>query len=394
MASLKQDAEQAGVRVVVVDARHAPHGLLDALVQAAQQASVIFLTELDSELTLYGVPVRRAPAVEALNLTRDRLPKVPARVVLWMSNAAFEAFRNLAADLNDVVLTRAIFEVEEKKGAIQDWKRGPHFVQALSEEESTRLRREASILQPIAEHQHGIKSGEAAARLGQLFWNLGELQTAVHWLTRAEQVFEAEADFRETGRVLMLTGKIHFQEGRIEEAKRTYQRALKVFQKAERPIGPAIAWGGLADVFQYLEQNLEKALWVRQTKELPAYEKYGDLRNQGIALNKIADILRENGQIDEALRLRRHEVLPIYDVVDDPREKAITMSRIASDLYAKGHGDEALRILSLEVLPGCEAIGEREGRATALKGIARILEDRGELEEAERLRTTASAKAP
>lgn len=74
-------------------------------------------------------------------------------------------------------------------------------------------------------------------------------------------------------------------------------------------------------------------------------------------IGKIGDILEYRGELDEALNIRQTEELPVYEKVGDVRAKAITKGKIAGILAARGELEEAVRIREIEQLPVFEELG-------------------------------------
>ena len=141
----------------------------------------------------------------------------------------------------------------------------------------------------------------------------------------------------------------------------------------------AFTMGAFADILQARGQ-LDEALNIRQTEQLPVYEKLGDVRSKAVTMGKIADILQARGQLDEALNIRQTEQLPVYEKLGDVRSKAVTMGKIADILQARGQLDEALNTLN-ETLPVYEKLGDVKGIAVTMGKIADILQARGQLDE-------------
>ena len=86
--------------------------------------------------------------------------------------------------------------------------------------------------------------------------------------------------------------------------------------------------GKIADILMQQGQ-VEEALRIRQEEELPVYEKLGAIREKAVTMGQIADILAQQGQVEEALRIRQEEQLPVYEKLGAIREKAVTLFKIA-----------------------------------------------------------------
>ena len=64
-------------------------------------------------------------------------------------------------------------------------------------------------------------------------------------------------------------------------------------------------------------------------------------------MGRIADILQARGQLDDALNIRQTEQLPVYEKLGDVRSKAVTMGKIATLLWAKNPKEHRERIRDL-----------------------------------------------
>ena len=131
ITSATLDAEAAGRKVATLSAAawEPEERLLGRLKEAAAPTETdaspdaLFVTGLES---LVSDPAGRplvTPAIDGLNRQRDLLPgEVGVPIVLWLTDSASEAFRRVARDLYDVVLTFFTFDAREWPRAISDRK--------------------------------------------------------------------------------------------------------------------------------------------------------------------------------------------------------------------------------------------------------------------------------
>ena len=134
--------------------------------------------------------------------------------------------------------------------------------------------------------------------------------------------------------------------------------------------------------------DLDEALRIRRQQELPIYKQLGDLCGEAVTLGKIADMLQyQKSDLDEALRIRRDEELPVYEQLGERRNAAVTVSKIAAALVQQGDLDGAIHIRRERELPHYDQLGDIQGKATALWEIAEVLQNKkGDLNEAIRIR--------
>ncbi|MDJ0631456.1 MAG: CHAT domain-containing protein [Rhodobacter sp.] len=149
----------------------------------------------------------------------------------------------------------------------------------------------------------------------------------------------------------------------------------------------AITKGKIADIME-VRGDLDGALQIHETELLPAFEALGDTRAIAVTKGKIADILETRGDLDGALHIRKTEQLPVYEAIGDKREIAVAKGQISDILETRGDLDGALRIRQTEVLPAFEALGDPRLVAVEKGKIADILQTRGDLDAALRIRET------
>jgi len=110
--------------------------------------------------------------------------------------------------------------------------------------------------------------------------------------------------------------------------------------------------------------QFDEALKIRTEKELPVYQKLGDIREEAICHGKIADIMMQRGQFDEALKIRTEKELPVYQKLGDIRSEAVTHGEIADIMMQRGEFDEALKIRTEKELPVYQKLGDIREEAT------------------------------
>lgn len=103
------------------------------------------------------------------------------------------------------------------------------------------------------------------------------------------------------------------------------------------------------------------------------FERLGQVRDVAVTWGKIADILQRRGELDEALRIRTTKQIPVYDELGSVREAAVTWSKVADVLARQGLLDEAIETYETKVLPTHEALGARRDLAFGRWGLAHVL---------------------
>ena len=221
-----------------------------------------------------------------------------------------------------------------------------------------------------------LRGVDCAERLGETVL-LNDLLLVAEDL-RDQKTFEA-------GSLLLRSGPLHAARGSVDLALADNQAAAAIFAALGQDRERAIAQGQIADILAQQGQ-VEEVLRIRQEEELPVYEKLGAIREKAVTMGKIADILAQQGQVEEVLRIRQEEELPVYEKLGAIREKAVTMGKIADILAQQGQVEEALRIRQEEELPVYEKLGAIREKAVTMGKIADILAQQGQVEEALRIR--------
>ncbi|WP_353572911.1 CHAT domain-containing protein, partial [Candidatus Albibeggiatoa sp. nov. BB20] len=194
------------------------------------------------------------------------------------------------------------------------------------------------------------------------------------------------ANLEPENNLLRYTAESCHSTGEVDKALELHQQRLELLP-VENEHDRAVAYSGIADILMQQGQ-IDQALDVFQKKLLPVFKSLKNEQQYAVIQGRIADILQARGQLDEALRIRETEELPVYERLGDVRSKAVTMGKIADILQARGQLDEALRIRQQEQLPVYERLGDVREKAVTMGKIADILQARGQLDEALRIRET------
>ena len=132
----------------------------------------------------------------------------------------------------------------------------------------------------------------------------------------------------ERAQALAEFGELLNQKGEVGIAEQYITQAIELFAHLDDERQVCVASGRLADIL-HARGQLDKALAIRQEKQLPVYERLGDLRSLAVTHGRIADILYARGQLDEALAIRQEKQLPVFERLGDLRSLAVTHGRIA-----------------------------------------------------------------
>jgi tetratricopeptide (TPR) repeat protein len=361
---------------------------LERQVSTAPAPNAVMVIQLERFLIDPLGQERVSPSISKLNQARDALPRrVPARVVLWLTDAAANAFATHAQDLYDVALTHFRFEDRDTPAPVTDYGKGfPNWLMAASDEDRPRLQREAALLETVFKSASGDASkADAAFRIAHIRAVLNEGEKAKEWFELTLGLYEAAKDLANRGKTHLQYGDFLDRWGQPDQAMDQFQTALGLFESTKSEEMIAESQDRIADILQSKGRH-DEALELRQEKILPVVLKFQNLRNEAVTRGKIADILEARGQLDEALEIRQNQMLPVYQKLGDIRGEAFTRGKIANILEARGQLDEALEIRQNQTLPVYQKLGDIRNEAVTREQIADILQARGQLDEALEIR--------
>ncbi|PRQ04625.1 CHAT domain protein [Enhygromyxa salina] len=168
--------------------------------------------------------------------------------------------------------------------------------------------------------------------------------------------------------------------GDMRSADHVWRMQIETFERLGDLREVAIAWGMIADTHREMEQ-LDEALHIHRSKQLPIAERTGDLSMKAGVMGRIAHVLRAKGDLSGALQIRLEQEIPAYETLGDERERAIALHNVAQIYRDQGDFDEALRVLD-SLLPIYDRLRTPAGRAGTMSEIADILQHRGDRDEA------------
>ena len=140
--------------------------------------------------------------------------------------------------------------------------------------------------------------------------NLGTSLSYVSDYPKAENVFTAGLQIaRKKGRkefegaFLGNIGNVYFDQGKLDEALRSFQAALDLFKQIGNPLGQANALGNIGNVYAN-QGKLDEALRSFQAA-LDLFKQIGNPLGQANALGNIGNVYANQGKKPEALEMLR-----------------------------------------------------------------------------------------
>jgi tetratricopeptide (TPR) repeat protein len=385
---IQQDAEHMGVRVKRLDLHDLPDdaNLLETISSNLEPKGeppiqAVFVVRFEHALVDPLGAIKVAPSIHGFNIARDQLPaRVRTRLVLWLSDAATNAFADQARDLYDVVVAFFRFDDRDEPRAIHSYRDAPNWMQLAQDQDILKLQREAALLESVFENDTlSATRADAAARIGQIEILTGDTEAGQVWWQRALKLYQDAGNALDEGELLLRIGTNLFLRGDLDSAQTTFEAVKRLFKDTKNIAMVAEADDGIANILQYRGQ-FDEALKIRREQILPIVEQLENIREISITQGKIADILEIRGQLDEALKIRI-EQLPVYEKLGNARSIAVAKGQIANILEIRGQRDEALKIWT-EQLSVFEQLGDVRSIVFTRSKIADILWDIGHRDQA------------
>ncbi len=227
----------------------------------------------------------------------------------------------------------------------------------------------ASIFQQLDDRHAELQIQRHLANLTAV---QGDPDSALSALNVIAADFEKLQDQREQALTLGVIGDIYEQRGDLDRALAIREnKEMPIYEKIGDNNSKAVTMGQIANI-HYQRGELDKAL-TELKEAITIFDRLGNTQAKAVAMGKIADIYYGRGELDKALAIRKNEELPVYERLGDSHAKAMTMGKIADIHYQRGEWDKALAIKENEELPVYETIGDNCGKAYTLVNIAIIL---------------------
>ncbi len=148
--------------------------------------------------------------------------------------------------------------------------------------------------------------------LGQAYSDLADFNKALEYFRQSLSLRRQVEDRVGEGTVLLNIGAIYLEQRQPQEALKSFKTALPLFRQAGRKREEANILVGMGRVFDEIKQP-EKALnFYRQA--LPLYRSVGDRSGEATALNNVAFVERDRGNLQAAIQNVEKAVAIIEDL--------------------------------------------------------------------------------
>ncbi|MBI3448159.1 MAG: tetratricopeptide repeat protein [Acidobacteria bacterium] len=329
-------------------------------------------------------PLRADAAAVAFHLLEAREEERAIPYLLQSAEMARTLFANSDA-ARALDRTLAILDAREAAGApsgagtpLAAWRikahkdRGKLFVR-LGEFE----RAKADFLEMRARSRGArVASREAHAEnlLADLAVRTGDYGGAMDHARRAYEIAQASGDRHSLASALAVTGIVHFNHGRFDEALAAHSRSITLQQSIEDLGGYSDNLNKIGNI--HLRQgHTEEALAVYGTA-LALARQAGQRLFEAEALNNIGAVHHERGALEEALK-EYEESLALKREIGDRRAIARSLNNLGLLREIRGEFSAAMAAHQ-ESLALKRDLGDQAGIASSLSNLGSLLEKMGE----------------
>jgi hypothetical protein len=157
--------------------------------------------------------------------------------------------------------------------------------------------------------------------------------------------------------LMLRQGERYLRSGSLSDAEKEFLAATKIFGEEKDEHSWAIGRGKIAETLRR-RRDVDAALGICRTEQLPIFEKLGDHRQIAITKGHIAEILFDKEEYDEAVRISLEEELPVYRSLWDKRAEIVALQRVADIWFVIGLFDRASELLANDVMPLGNELGD------------------------------------
>lgn len=142
--------------------------------------------------------------------------------------------------------------------------------------------------------------GRAVMTYGIVLYDKGDFAGAQKALKDALNIFQKIGDGRGSSTLADL-GNVYFDQGKLEEARRYYEEALRIHQ--ETGAEPALIGSDVGSIANVLEHLGDLVGATRmQEQSLQGFRAGGNQRGESTTLGNLGDVLVERGELSQALK--------------------------------------------------------------------------------------------
>jgi CHAT domain-containing protein len=217
--------------------------------------------------------------------------------------------------------------------------------------------------------------------LGSQYSQLGELQVALNYRSKALQVAQAIGDRYQEANSFVGLGSLHKDSGSYQKALDNYSTARQIFSSSSSAFGEALAIEAIGAVYLLLGDP-QRAI-ENFTQALPAFSSMGVKNREVNALNNLGAANRKLREMQKALEYH-NRALSIARESGDAMSEALTIGYKGDVFLALGHLRQAFDCYDAK-LKACRMMGAAVCVADALRDVGIVALSLGDRENALKL---------
>lgn len=246
------------------------------------------------------------------------------------------------------------------------------------------FKREESTASKSAERAQALGErllvAQAQLAQGTAQWKLGEPQQALTTLNDAQETFDSEGDSGGSAEALEIAARLLSDRGDLANARRNYERVIKIRRATGDQGGVAASLNDLA-LLRWQQGDLDGAKEMYD-EALTSFREVGDQNGVGNALNNEANILYDEGDLGAALRTYEASSAKFAEIGDKGGQ---ILGLLNVGLVLANQGDLAqARSRYQKAADLAQELGMKSERARALDALGELAYQQGDLAEAHR----------
>jgi tetratricopeptide (TPR) repeat protein/DNA-binding SARP family transcriptional activator len=249
------------------------------------------------------------------------------------------------------------------------------------------------LLRTTADHWHstGEKAahGRALIDLSGICAAAGNYDESLHAAQQALHMAQEIGDEQLEAEALHQSSITHWHTGQHAEALSLQQRALRIRLTNASLLQQGRSYNVIGMICLGLDQHKEAL--KNFLEGLARFRDIGDPRGQFVALNNLAELYKEAGNLDGAVNAYQ-QAIKLSQALGSTGQYAILQINLADTLCRRGQPQEALELYA-KALPALRSAGDRRSEAIAHIGIGHALHTNGDSEQALPHHTAALAIA-
>jgi tetratricopeptide (TPR) repeat protein len=220
--------------------------------------------------------------------------------------------------------------------------------------------------------------GNFLGNIGNVYCQQGKLNEALKSYQQALEIHKHIVNPLGEAANLGNIGVVYANQGKLNEALRSYQQALEIHKHIVNPLGEAADLGNIGIVY-YQQGNLNEALGAYQ-QALEIDKKISNSLGEAADLVNIGNVYYQQGKLNEALGAYQ-QALEVHKNIGNSHGLVGCLGNIGIVYYQQGKLNEALEFYQ-QAFEIAREIGDQLGQATQLGYIGIVYRNQGKLDDA------------